>query len=252
MGKYICDSDACESYYEFYKIEYPEDQLVLNNIGDKCCPKCGEKLTLLDDYLEEQKKWEIEKKKKLFLKIGIAIALLAISFGIYNFVASPSISGNIEISVPKTTDTIAQKEATSKDTVVVEKTLPKDTVVIEKTIIKQTVNETVNTAVPHKETSKKTVAVSNHITPKGTQSKTFAGGSKYVGNMVKGQMHGLGTYTYGQRELISTRDSKNRYAEAGDYIIGQFECGNVVSGKLYDRDNNLKEVVIIGGTGCTP
>ena len=64
--------------------------------------------------------------------------------------------------------------------------------------------------------------------------------------MKNGQMQGLGTFYYGQHELISPRDMKKRYAEAGDYLIGEFYEGKVVSGKLYDSSNTLKEVIMIG------
>lgn len=83
-------------------------------------------------------------------------------------------------------------------------------------------------------------------TPPGNQTKTFSDGSKYVGEIKNGKMHGLGTYYYGERQLISQKDLKKRYAEKGDYLIGEFYEGNVVSGKLYDSQNNVKEVIMIG------
>ncbi|MGZ2371728.1 hypothetical protein ACXR6G_18260 [Ancylomarina sp. YFZ004] len=83
-------------------------------------------------------------------------------------------------------------------------------------------------------------------TPAGTQSLTFDGGSKYVGEVKDAKMHGLGNYYYGQKERISQKDLKKRMAEKGDYISGEFFEGNIVSGKLYDSQNNLKEVIMIG------
>lgn len=62
----------------------------------------------------------------------------------------------------------------------------------------------------------------------------------------KGLFQGIGTYTYAQRKLISNKDIKKRYAESGDYFIGEWNQGNVVQGKLYDKNNKLKEVIMIG------
>jgi len=82
--------------------------------------------------------------------------------------------------------------------------------------------------------------------PKGTQTLKFKGGSKYTGEIKNGKMHGLGTYYYGRRERISTKDLKKRMAEKGDYITGEFYNGKLVSGKLYDRNNNMKEIIMVG------
>lgn len=96
------------------------------------------------------------------------------------------------------------------------------------------------------EETDKTVPKSTSTTPEGTQTLKFKGGSKYVGEVEENKMHGLGTYYYGKKELISPKDLKKRYAQAGDYLIGEFYQGKVVSGKLYDKNNKLKEIIMIG------
>ena len=45
---------------------------------------------------------------------------------------------------------------------------------------------------------------------------------------------------------IDSRDSKQRMAEAGDYIIGEFSEGHLVQGIWYGADNQVKGSVIIG------
>ena len=77
-------------------------------------------------------------------------------------------------------------------------------------------------------------------------SKSFPDGDKYAGEMKDGILHGLGTYYYKSHKLISKKDLKNRYAEPGDYLVGEWFEGNVVSGKLFSGDNKLKEVIVIG------
>ena len=82
--------------------------------------------------------------------------------------------------------------------------------------------------------------------PAGTQTKNFPNGDRYVGEVNKGLMHGLGTYYYAQRQRISERDRRERMAEAGDYIVGEWFEGKFVQGRLYDKNGNQKEVVIVG------
>jgi hypothetical protein len=81
--------------------------------------------------------------------------------------------------------------------------------------------------------------------PKGTQTLTV-GGNSYKGEVLNGKPHGLGTMYYRQSTQISPKDLKKRMAEAGDYLTGEFFEGNVVSGKQYDAEGNVKEVIMIG------
>jgi len=81
-----------------------------------------------------------------------------------------------------------------------------------------------------------------------TVSKTTVSvkGGSYIGQVKNGKPHGQGTLTYNSRTRISTRDMKERYAEAGQYIIGEFYEGELVQGKLFDKDNEPVESVILG------
>ena len=83
--------------------------------------------------------------------------------------------------------------------------------------------------------------------PKAPETITFKNKDRYVGDMQNNLMHGSGTYYYANRQLISTKDpKKGRYAEAGDYLIGEWFEGYVSSGVLYDKSNNEKGRIIIG------
>ena len=66
-------------------------------------------------------------------------------------------------------------------------------------------------------------------------------GGSYTGELKNGKPHGMGTVRYNSRTLIDSRDPKKRYAEAGDYLVGEFYEGRLVQGKL-----NNKETIIIG------
>lgn len=68
----------------------------------------------------------------------------------------------------------------------------------------------------------------------------------YKGEIKNGKAHGMGSLYYNKHHLISPRDRQERYAEAGDYLVGEFYNGDVVQGKLFDKDNNQKQTVIVG------
>lgn len=79
----------------------------------------------------------------------------------------------------------------------------------------------------------------------GSGTVSVTGGS-YTGELKNRKPHGMGTIKYTGRTLISKRDAKGRYAEAGDYITGEFYDGELVQGKLFDSGNNQKALIIIG------
>lgn len=88
-------------------------------------------------------------------------------------------------------------------------------------------------------------APSSGSAPKGTQTLTIDGNT-YKGEVLNGKPHGLGTFYYAKSSQISPKDLKKRMAEAGDYITGEFFEGGLVQGKLFDKNNELKEIILIG------
>jgi len=69
----------------------------------------------------------------------------------------------------------------------------------------------------------------------------------YKGECKYGQPDGMGTVRYNCRTLICPSDPKKRYAEAGQYIVGQFRNGSLLQGKLFDSSGNQIETIICGG-----
>lgn len=61
----------------------------------------------------------------------------------------------------------------------------------------------------------------------------------YTGATKDGYPHGQGRLTYTKSRQINRNDIKNRIANEGDYVIGEFFNGFVVYGKLYDSNGNL-------------
>jgi hypothetical protein len=80
----------------------------------------------------------------------------------------------------------------------------------------------------------------------GNDSKISVSGGVYTGQTKNGQPHGMGTIRYGSRTLIDSRDAKKRYAEAEQYISGEFYNGRLVQGKLFDKENNQIETIVLG------
>ncbi len=68
----------------------------------------------------------------------------------------------------------------------------------------------------------------------------------YEGDISGGKANGLGKMVYSTRTLISQFDSKKRYAEAGQYVVGTWYSNNLDFGRLYDANGVLLETLTIG------
>lgn len=83
-------------------------------------------------------------------------------------------------------------------------------------------------------------------TPVKTSGTVSVTGGSYTGELKDGKPHGMGTIKYNSSTLIDSRDAKQRRAEAGQYITGEFYNGRLVQGKLYDKSDNQLENIILG------
>ena len=72
---------------------------------------------------------------------------------------------------------------------------------------------------------------------------------KYTGSLKEGRANGLGTLVYRTSHIISSRDSKERMAEPGDYVTGTFENNEVVTVKWYGADKSFKGTIMVGSNG---
>lgn len=68
----------------------------------------------------------------------------------------------------------------------------------------------------------------------------------FTGSIRNGYPTGTGTYTFRKARRIDMHDSKERKAQAGDYIIGEWENGHLIQGKWHSADGTLIEVLLIG------
>ena len=81
--------------------------------------------------------------------------------------------------------------------------------------------------------------------PKAQPKKT-ASGNTFSGPVVKGYPDGFGTYRFTARRRIDMHDPEERYAEAGDYIKGDWRQGHLNYGEWYDKDGNKKAFIKLG------
>lgn len=84
-------------------------------------------------------------------------------------------------------------------------------------------------------------------TAAATQSTANLGYATYSGPMQNGAPHGTGgKLKFKSSHVIDSRDSQQRVAEPGDYVIGEFKNGHLVSGKWFGSDGVVKGALLIG------
>jgi hypothetical protein len=227
--KYNIENDDNE--FVLTEAEFPEK----NNTGKYICPTnpnnsdCG----LIEIDPSTLKGTGTKSPINIKLIAAIAAGVLLIGGLVFYFVGGSS--DKAETAEVTTTDTAATAPQAVEEPAITEvPTTPEVVATPEPVKPAPTANNTGNEA-----------KVSGGSASKGTQSLSI-GGNTYKGEVLNGKPHGMGTMYYKSSTQISPKDLKKRMAEAGDYITGEFFEGNVVQGKLFDADNNVKEVIMIG------
>jgi len=75
--------------------------------------------------------------------------------------------------------------------------------------------------------------------------KTYSFGI-YKGGAINGYPEGDGKMTYSRQVQIAKHDTKSppHFAESGDYFVGSWGNGDIISGTLYNRNGNVKEKIL--------
>ena len=98
----------------------------------------------------------------------------------------------------------------------------------------------------------KTTSTATATTPAKTETKPAAKATSnpnmdsFTGNVVNGYPDGFGTYTFKTRRRIDMHDAEERYAEAGDYIKGDWKEGHLNYGEWHSADGTKKAFIRLG------
>ncbi len=232
---YKCYKGTCSKCLNEENPYITEDEYkdLLDSDGKIQCPEghldCGIQELKPEDYPSPPK-----DRKKIFLLGGAILTVLIICGAIFFLLKSchpekKSDSKNDTLVVvldEKKQADLKKHIADSIETLrIIDSTKNAQTKFIEPV----TSGTSINTQQPIK---KKTIVLNN--------------GDKYEGDIKGEKMNGQGTFYYKTRQLISPKDRKKRYAEAGDYIIGEWFAGNLVQGKLFASDGHQKDAIMIG------
>ena len=137
-------------------------------------------------------------------------------------------------SKPASTASIASKATPAKTTTA----KPAATTTAPKTA--STASTTAKTASVKTTKSTSTTVASKPAQTSGTKNFGYATYKGSWPNDVKGRMD------FKSSHVIDSRDPKERVAEAGDYVIGEWSDGHLVQGIWYGADNKAKGSILIG------
>jgi hypothetical protein len=204
----ICNNPICEKY----NIAINKEDAILGAIGELCCPICSMPLVDLSKKQAQADEQKSKKMKTLIIAFAGLIIVCGLIYGGFSFFKNKTNVGSEPIVVADTT-TIVDKE---------------------KAIIsEERTNKSGNTS-PKTSTDKES-----------NKSLEFSFGY-YKGEIKNGLRDGQGVMTFTEKYLISPKDLKKRYAEVGDYVSGTWVEGNIVNGKLFDKNGEQKETLLIG------
>ena len=210
----ICTNPNCPNYRQKIEIER----------GDLICPEesCKKPLSPCAPP-PKKKKFGQKYGKKVAIIVAAVTVLGGVGFGLTKFfIGSDDSLKQIEDSmIVASTDSVVQEQPVAED-------LKQE----------QPAEEPVVTDPQTTDSTKKTGESK-------TQGKDF-GYAIYKGETQNGQPHGTGTLTFKEAHIIDSRDSKERMAEAGDYVSGLFYKGHVETAKWYGADGSLKGSILLG------
>ena len=177
--------------------------------ADFICPECSRDLT----ELVEKNFWKSLKKKTVIVVVIVLLAVLGIYITILKLtknVTEKIVDKGVNI-IENSIEDISKTTKTETEAIIDSAVSP-----LEETT-QQEVKENEDERIPSNPTKQ---PPSPHDTI-GWKTFTFDYG-KYTGQVKNGLMHGVGEFHYTIRHIISEKDWKKRFAEAGDVLKGSW------------------------------
>jgi hypothetical protein len=222
----LCTNPVCFAEKKTFTKEEAIDVM-----GQLCCPSCQQPLEDPIVTTRKQAEKKVAKYKKNIKLIASISAVVLLIVAIVFFIKRSNSNENEKVVETKKVKEQPKIKPEKKNT--------------QPTPEAEPIPEPEPEKVVNQEPVKKQSSTAKNNVPKGMQTLSI-GGNTYKGEVLNGKPHGMGTMYYRKSTQISPKDLKNRMAENGDYLTGEFYQGYVVQGKLFDSNNNVKEVVMIG------
>ena len=105
--------------------------------------------------------------------------------------------------------------------------------------------DTIRKEEPKQEPATVKTPSSSGQTQESNNTKKYSFG-KYSGSLKNGIPEGKGTMIYTTHTRIAKHARETYYAENGDVFVGTWGNGDIVNGKLFDKNNNLKATILAG------
>ena len=216
----ICVHKECEDFQIVKEIIH----------GDMECPKCHKKLS----PCPPPKK----KKNNIPLFGGIVLVGIAVIAGSVFFFSGNDKSEKIITEIPQDESSLL---VDTNELTVLKDTLMK----VEHQEIVEEVSEQQEQAAeePQQEVVTEQKAKPEIPVVDGKYQLSYG---YYTGDIKDGYPHGQGRLTYTVERQINKYDMKKRTAKVGQYVIGEFQRGFFIQGRLYAADGELLESIMIG------
>lgn len=226
----------CSNYDGCSKADSNEIQEI-DTLDSFVCKECGHPL---DEYV-------INKKRSKFPMIWGAAGILVVIVGIVLLIIL--VPGNKETSIAEQEQAIEETGSLVEDNEGLNDTEAGSDIMESEIKSEEPIEPTqpVQSAT-HKSNPVVSTQNSEHNNPKPSASTHKLSYGTWTGALKNGQPDGAGTLTYTVSHLIDSRDTKQRMAEKGEYIIGEWDNGHLIQGRWFKNDGT-KEAVIIGKAG---